>query len=96
MKTTRTIKELLQLMLNHREFFTEGLCGWKSKLFREGLINFEEYFLLKKYIKKNKPSMFSSWYTFKSRFIALYSSYYWAPQNIEPRIKWLKTHISKL
>ncbi len=82
----RTIKELLQLMLDNKQMFYDGLCSWKNELHFRGLITSEELSLLYKYIANNKPftlhRMFSS------------GSYYWKMKNIKPRIKWLKYHIS--
>ncbi len=95
MKQERTIKELLQLMLEHQDLFVDGLCNWRNSLMYTDIISLEEYYVLKYYIKKNKPSMFSSWGVFKHR-IGFSDIYYWTPYKIEPRIEWLNKHISKL
>lgn len=95
MTEERTIKELLQLMLEHQELFNDGLCNWKSSLMHKSLISLEEYYVLKYYMRENKPNMFSSWHVFKHR-IRFTDVYYWTPNKIEPRVKWLKQHISKL
>jgi hypothetical protein len=87
----RSIKELLQLMLDNQHCFDEGLCKWASKLYPVGIITLAEFFILLNYIRANKPSMFSSFEGFKWRF----RKYYWKPGNIVPRIKWLLYHIKK-
>ena len=95
MEKNKTIKELLQLMLEHQELFDEGLCNWKSSLMHKSLISLEEYFMLKNYIRENKPSIFSSWNVFKHRIFISYG-FYWTPGKIKPRVKWIKKHIARL
>ena len=85
MKEERTIKELLQLMLEHQELFTSGLCTWKFELWVKSLITFDEYLLLGVFVDANRPSKYSLLY-----------AYYWKPGNIKPRIKWIKKHIARL
>lgn len=87
----RTIKELLQLMLDNKELFDVGLCFWVDSLETVQLINEEEYDELHHYIRRNRPSMFSSLDAFKHRNTA----FYWERDDIKPRIKWLKKHIAK-
>jgi hypothetical protein len=88
----RSIKELLQLMLDNQHCFDEGLCKWASKLYPVGIITLAEFFILLNYIRANKPSMFSSFERLKWSFSR---KYYWKPGNIVPRIKWLQYHIKK-
>jgi hypothetical protein len=88
----RSIKELLQLMLDNQHCFNGGLCKWVIKLYYFKLITFTELLVLKEYIMLNRPSMFSSFEGFKWRFSR---GYYWKPDNIVPRIKWLLYHIKK-
>lgn len=85
----RTIKELLELLLENKIFFRVGLCGWVDNLHWNGKINFEECILLNKHIKHNRPSMFSSWDAFQHSN----SCFYWKAGDIKPRIKWIKKHI---
>jgi len=85
----RTIKELLQLMLDNQKLFSTGLCFWTIKLFSSRLITENEYFLLNDYIKANRPSKYSSIDAYKYRNTNLY----WKENNIKPRIKWLNKHI---
>ena len=88
----RSIKELLQLMLDNQHCFDEGLCKWVSNLYHFEIITLTESFMLFNYIRYNRPSMFSSFEGFKWRFSR---RYYWKPDNIVPRIKWLLYHIKK-
>ena len=90
----RTIKELLQIMLDNPQHFDEGLCRWTNNLYIENLINGNEYWTLIDYIKANRPSIFSSFDVFKQKIIGQ-SYYYWGIGKIEPRIEWLKKHINK-
>jgi hypothetical protein len=88
----RSIKELLQLMLDNQHCFDEGLCKWASKLYPVRIITLTEFFILLNYIRDNRPSMFSSFEGFKWSFSR---RYYWKPGNIVQRIKWLQYHIKK-
>lgn len=89
----RTIKELLQIMLDNPQHFHEGLCRWTINLCNVELINTEEYQVLKTYIKTNKPFICSSFDVLNQRISS--NPYYWKIGKIEPRIKWLKKHINK-
>ena len=86
MKQDRSIKELLELMLEHQKLFGTGLCLWCDCLFFSNKISFSEMDKLNKYIKDNKP-----WTS-----IFRFSAYYWSYGKIEPRIKWINKHIKKL
>lgn len=94
MKEERTIKQLLQLMLEHQELFVGeiGLCHWNFTLYTESLITFKERCLLKDFIDNNRPSKYSSMDAFNDR----YRMFYWKSGDIKPRIKWIKKHISRL
>lgn len=87
---TRTIKELLQLMLDNKRLFTHGLCIWSNTLYNDNLITYEERSLLWDYIRDNKPknSLLNPYMLFNTKFY-----YYWIDGCIRPRIKWLKHHI---
>ena len=87
----RNIKELLQLMLDNKYFFKEGLCYWKNELYLYDLITKQERATLHDYIRNNRPSMFSS----IDAFFHGESGYYWKCGDVRPRIKWLKKHIKK-
>lgn len=87
----RTIKELLQLMLDNPQLFDRGLCFWTNGLYGAGLIGLYELDELDDYIAKNRPSMFSS----IDAYLRSNTGYYWKCGRIKPRIKWLKKHIVK-
>jgi hypothetical protein len=92
MKEERTIKELLQLMLEHQELFESGLCNWKNELCFKSLMTIDEYVSLGFFIAKNRPSKYSSISAYKNRHFA----HYWKSGDIKPRIKWIKKHIERL
>mgnify|MGYP003640951016 CR=1 FL=1 len=85
----RTIKQLLQVMLDNKDLFNSGLCHWIDQLWFRSKINDDESRLLGKYIRENKPSKFSSIDAWCSRN----NHYYWKPGNITPRINWINKHI---
>ena len=49
----RSIKELLQLMLDNQDCFDRGLCYWIVNLYYKGKISYSELNLLSVYIIKN-------------------------------------------
>lgn len=85
----RTIKELLQIMLDNKDLFQRGLCGWAFRIHEHNIINNEELLELEDYIINNRPSKYSS----ISAFIHRDSLFYWSYDDISPRIKWIKKHI---
>lgn len=91
-KKDRTIVELLEVMLQNQKHMVEGLCIWVNILHASEIITDNEFLNLKDYIRKNRPSMFSSLEAFKNRG----SLYYWPAGSLKPRIKWIEQHIKKL
>jgi hypothetical protein len=87
----RTIKELLQIMLDNRDLFVCGLCYWSTNLVIHNKITTGEYAELKTYIQNNRPSPYSS----LNAFLWRDNGYYWPSTNISPRIKWIKKHIKR-
>lgn len=85
----RSIKELLEVMLDHKDHFYEGLCSWNYNLYCIKVITNDEFKILRKYIRENRPK----WYSSFSAFWTITSAYYWEYDNIEPRIRWIKRHI---
>jgi len=86
----RTIKELLELMLeirNRRMRF--GLCVVASDLYNMMVITKIEYLRLQKYIDDNRPKNLYNWFGLH------HTSFYWKPGDRKPRIKWIKKHIKK-
>lgn len=88
----RSVKELLELMLEHEEEFAAGLCGWINLLNFSGVITYDEYNVLSEYIDHNRPSKYSSLSAYKNRN----KGFYWKLGEIAPRIKWIKKQIKKL
>ena len=85
----RSIKELLELMMDTQGIYLHGLCYWVDRLYMSVIINSQERTILIKYIENNRPSKWSSLSAFKNRNKA----YYWKRNSIKPRIKWIKKHI---
>jgi hypothetical protein len=88
----RTIKELLQVMLDNQKYFHGGLCYWVYMLYQYNLITEGEFVIITNYITVNRPSKYSS----IDAFIKRNSAYYWPFGKISPRIKWIKKHINLL
>jgi hypothetical protein len=92
MKTERTLKELLELMLANQPLFNTGLCFWCESLYMRNIINRHEHNILFQYIKSNPPFFRG----LIARLIAPSKQYYyWRSDSLAPRIKWLKKHIKK-
>lgn len=87
----RTIKELLEVMLENQQYFKNGLCTWVAILRFEELITTSESYQLHKYIDDNRSFILSSFDAFNERIKK--SGYYWTRGNIKPRIKWIQKHI---
>ncbi len=87
MTNTRTIKELLTVMLENQQLFRVGLCFWVDYLFRIDIITDDECNNLHNYIGSNKPITLFRIFTS--------TNYYWKLYDIKPRIKWIKRHIKK-
>ena len=88
----RTDKQILELMLEHKDLLQSGLCSFTLKLQGIKFITNEKYHLINDYINSNRPNKFSSIDAFLHRD----SAYYWWPGRKSPRIKWIKQHIKKL
>lgn len=89
----RSVKELLQLMLQHKDLFETGLCYWAFELHSYGIITVKEFRSLDGYIKNNPPNYFS-WTNFVSDHKS--GRYFFRSGKIKPRIYWIKTHIKRL
>lgn len=89
----RTIKELLQVMLQHKDLFETGMCYWVGTLDRQGIITESEAEALFEYIRGNRPDYFS-W----TNFVKGYNpeAYFFPYGKIKPRIYWIKRHIKRL
>lgn len=86
---TRSIKELLQVMLDNQDLFKDGLCLWAISLSIGRKITITERELLSAYIKRNRPFRFS---TLETSWNCI-GAYWWNCGNIKPRIKWIEKHI---
>lgn len=83
----RSIVELLELMLENQGLFHSGLCYWAQRLESANIISPNERYRLENYIEENRPFfIFRCWS----------GDYYWKPERIRPRIKWIIKHIKKL
>ena len=91
----RTIKELLELMLDNKQYFSNafGLCNWTNQLLYGNVINWEESDILLLFIKKNRvtPTLSIQDWWYKSK-----SLYYWKSEKLTPRIHWIKYQIKQL
>ena len=88
----RTEKQLLEVMLANIHLLCGGLCWLNDRLYTHKLITDDKHAVIHKYIRYNRPSMFSSW----NAFWNCGSRVYWSPDNVEHRVKWLNKHIKKL
>lgn len=89
MKDIRTIHELLIILRDNaivtkswfglKQRIKSGLCNEITMLCDSTLINVDEYWILKDYIRDNKPIEGEI--------------YYWTKCEWKPRLKWLNEHI---
>jgi hypothetical protein len=80
----RTIKELLQLILEHQGYFETCLCKWIEELYIENIIEFEEWNSLNKYIMKQRPITKPVW------------DVWWPKRELQPRINWINQQLEIL
>lgn len=86
----KSIKELLEIMLENIDLLSTGLCNLISDIYWSSeKITDDEYDIIHDYILHNRPFKLSSISAFKTRN----SYYYWKKGNKALRIKWLKKHI---
>lgn len=78
----RTIKELLQLMIENKDMFFDGLCCYIDNLYLSHIIDFDEYKSLYNFIRENRPNQDKD--------------YSWPVGKIEPRLKWINEQINQL
>jgi hypothetical protein len=79
----RTIKELLQVMLDNKHLFVTGLCGWACALYMDEyeIISKAEYDELENYINSKIPKHKNA------------GDFWWKIGSINPRLKWIEKHI---
>lgn len=93
----RSINELLKVMLSRPDLFVSktngrgahGLCNWVTELLYDGIITVDESWVLREYIRNNRPSKYSS----LAAFVYSGNDFYWPSGVLKPRVKWLKKHI---
>jgi hypothetical protein len=80
----RSIKKLLRVMLSNQRLFETGLCNWTTSLADSNLITRQEMTILKSYMNKNDPSLFST---------SIISPYWFPKGEIQPRLDWINYHL---
>ena len=93
---TRTLKELLQVMIDNERCYIDsqcnGLCWYICVLNLHGVMSIDEHFLLKEYIETHRPEILTRHYSLWCHN----SLFYWPKKKWAPRLKWLRTQIKKL
>ena len=83
----RTRIELLNLVLENKDLFEFGYCGWVRELWLADIITYEEYLelnnILEEYKPKNTLTLNGSWC-------------YWEKKIISYRINWINRTIKKI
>lgn len=97
----RTIKELLELMLENKDLFKSGLCMWIHTLCISNIISVSEAYLLSTFITKNRKTPILSvqdlWYRQEIKnYWGNYINFYWKECKITPRIHWIEYQIKQL
>ena len=87
---TRTIKELLQVLLDNEKYFKHGLCGMRMDMRVYGVIDSSESNVLKDFLIENLPC--EKYYS--PKYIALAYSFPYG--EWQPRKQWLEQEINKL
>ena len=82
----RSDRELLQLLLDNKEYFEYGLCIQSASLYSIDKISKEEHLRIRYYLSTNVNT------TRKRRC----AGYYWPRGKWKPREKWLISEINKL
>ena len=82
---TRTIPELLQVLLDNEEYFLFGLCGLSRDLVMFGVISREEETYIYNFIKGNAPNRYL--------LDGTQSAYNWEVGEWPPRKEWLEKQI---
>ena len=96
MKTERTIKELLEVMIVEKHRLKLGLCRLSGELKCLNIITSKEEKILLDYIKNNYPI---NWRLIEAIITGKFKDrdyFYWKESNSLLREKWIKKHIKKL
>ena len=82
----RSDKELLQLLLDNKQYFSRGLCALVTYIYRKQIVSYEEFLQISLYIYVNA----------KTPKREKGEAYYWPICKWKPREKWIKSEIKKL
>ena len=96
METTRSTKELLELLLTEKSNFHCGLCNLIIDLNYKEIINRKERIILRNYIENNPPFNTYTLYAVLGGDYSERTYYYWEAGNFAPRERWIKKQIKKL
>lgn len=86
--STRSTKELLQVLLDNIHLLKFGLCYLAADLYESDKLSYSEYHRLSNYISSNRLKSIH-------RFLYPTSVYHYRKGAKRPRIKWLKKQIRK-
>lgn len=86
----RSIRELLQLMINYD--VSKGLCLTANTLWVMDIFTGSEYYMLSDYIHSHRP--FGN--KIRRKLFSMKPDHWWRPGRENPRIKWIKKHIKRL
>lgn len=81
---SRSILNLLKVVLDNIDKLDLGLCFLIENLETDGLITSDEYFILSDYLFESRPVWTNS------------IGYWWPPGVVETRVTWLNLHIKIL
>lgn len=88
---TRSLKELLEIILDNQKYFSTGLCVWISDLTFNNIINKKEKTLILTYLRPYLPK-YKYPFTYKN-YLSNDLVFSWKPGNIKPRINFINKHI---
>lgn len=81
MQNTRSILELLKLLLSNIDMLEKGLCHLALKLCVRNYMFLKELEVLKQYFANNMPGVFKE------------GDYWWPKGEVQPRLDWINSHI---
>jgi len=90
----RSIKELLQILLDNMNLLTSGLCSLAPRLNAIGKLTDEEVMTLWRYIEEHQP--YNLYYILSKFSDSTEYIFYWEKGKKKPRINWLKKQIKSL
>jgi hypothetical protein len=81
----REVKELFQILLDNRELYQNGICGWALECKKVFLMSLDEYYEIIDYLVVNLQGV-----KFEGGDLC------WREFDVESRIIWIKEQIEKL